>query len=288
MQKTVYFDMYAPYHLVEGEDRAMVEQRLNMCDFFQEIAGTELRNTLHRINGERYRFHICRYDENNACWEVQILHLRDVLLPGVADEAGAYEELDLPEGRYLAESCTIMYDARNHYIYVQRNKMCITTSRLTDYFREMFPEGTRIYFKPVLNGNQEQPWGNRTFFRQVELCCYANQVEHLAPNTSLRNLLSGYGAYQGNTITISIGMGHRRGTLNPQSTRELIAQAYETPDMVKLKIKAAEAEDAEYQWLNLLENRATYRCRIDCERNTRISHAMLYHACLRAHMRGGN
>ncbi len=286
MQKTVYFDKYVPYHLVEGEDGAMVEQRLDMSDFFQIIAETEFGNTLHRINGERYRFHVCRHDENNECWEVQILHLRDVLLPGVADEAGTYEELDLPEGRYLAESCTMMYDANDGYLYMQRNKMCITASRLTDYFRAMFPEGTYLYFKAALNGNQEQPWGNRTYFRQVELCCYADQVENLAPDTSLRRLLNGYGAYQGNTINISISMGHRPGTLNPQRTRELIAQAYQTPDMVKLKVKAAEEEDADYEWLNLLENRATYRCRIEYERNSRISHAMLYNACLHAHMRG--
>lgn len=288
MQKIVYFDKYAPYHLVEGEAGVMVEQRLKMVDFFEAISKAEIGNTLQRINGERYRFHVCRYDENDKCWEIQILHLRDVILPGVADEAGAYEELDLPEGRFLAESCTVLYDVRSHYIYMQRNKMCITMSRLTDYFRALFPDGTLICFKHVLTADQERPWGNRTVFRKVELCCYANQVDRVPVGSSLHKLLKGYEDYQGHTIEISISMGHKRGSLKPQETKELIEQAYQTPDMLKLNVSAAESEDADFQLLDLLENHVSYRCNIDYERGTRITHTMLYHACLRAHKQAGN
>lgn len=288
MQKTVYFDKYIPYQLEHGVDGAMVEKKLDLSGFFSAVAAAELRNTLRTINGERYRFHVCHFDETNACWEVQLLRLRDVLLPGVADEAGMYEILTLPEGRFIAESCTLVYDAAHTCLYMLRNKMCLSISRLIDYFREMFPEGVYLTFKPVFQMDESQPWGNQTSIRRIELCCSADQAECLGQETRLYHLLKQFGCYNGNTISISISMGHHRGSLNPLETRRLITEAYGVPELGKLRVHAADREDAMHEWINLLDNRVYYRCRIQFDKERPITHSRLYQAFLRVHSQGGH
>lgn len=281
MQKTVCFDKLAPYTLVTTEDGAQIEKRLDLSGLFKVIAPDPQKPTLREILGEKYRFHICKYHEDRKIWELQILHLREALLPGIADEETEYKLLTLPDGNYVAESCTVIYDEANVTVYLQQNKMCMSASRLALYLRGMLPEDTRLLFKPIYADEKALAIDEHTRFKKVILCYSADQKKGNEDGSGLGTLLNTFGKYQGHAITISIGMGRRKGLLNSHETRNLILEAYEASDVNKLRVQMSNDVDKGFEWFDLLENREQLKCIVQYDRDDPITHEKLFTACMK-------
>lgn len=98
-------------------------------------------------------FHTCRYDEDLHMWELQILHLRERILPGIADDNGAYELIQLADNQYPAESTTVLYDEIRCTLYLQRNIYGTSIKALEEFLQLISPEGTLLLLKPILSGN---------------------------------------------------------------------------------------------------------------------------------------
>lgn len=282
MQKTVYFEKLVPYTLEENDDGAQIEKRLDLSELFEQIAPDPQKPTLQDVLGEKYRFHVCTHHEESRIWELQILHLRDALLPGIADESTEYKLLTLPDGNYVAESCTLIYDEQNIVLYLQQNKMCMSVSRLALYLRSLLPEDTHLLLKPMFANEKALKIDENTRFKKVVLCCLADQKSNVKKNSLLGGLLDNFGKYQGHAVQIEIGMGRRKGLLDASQTRELVMEAYEASDVNKLQVHMTNDFEAGFEWVDLLENRELIKCKIQYDKDDPITHEKLYAACKKA------
>lgn len=120
-RKNVQFDHFRPYYLKRNDDGSTQECAYDLKALLQYVASQPFTNTKKQILGDTHMFHVCKRDGQLKVWELQILHLREKLLPGIADDAGAYELITLEENQYPAESTTMLYDEVSCTLYMQRN-----------------------------------------------------------------------------------------------------------------------------------------------------------------------
>lgn len=283
MAKVIYFDKYVPYTLTKDEEGNRHESQLSLNTLFSHIKENQLGNSFRDIYGAKYRFHVCEYHEEDKVWELQILHLRDSVLPGIADESDEFNLIELPEGRYPAESCTALYSIKNNMIYLQRNVACISSKRLTRYLHSLLPEQTKMLLKPVIKGNRFSKVSEQAVYKKVILTCY-NDPHRQDDASSLGEILKTVGKYNAPTVHVEIGLGRKRGgKLNAAETTKLLREAYEDEDIQMLKVHLAPRQDEDFELVDLLEDRDCYILNIEFSRENPISHARLYSYCEEAY-----
>ena len=280
MKKTIYFDKYIPYTYAKKEDGAETENRLSLIELFRRIQATPSSNSFHELYGEKYRTQVCRYHEKEKIWELQILHLRNTLLPGIADEKSEFEPMILPEGRYLTEWCTVLYSETNHVIYLQRNIACMSSKRLCYYLKAMLPLDTKILLKPVISGRRIDKITENAGFRKVVLACSLDSKKDPDPTNRLGKLLQNFGTYQGAIANITLGMGRKKGKLNSREIRALLEEAYNEGDVRTLKVQVDSVGAGVYEWIDLMLDRETCFVNVEYSREAPITHAQLFDACL--------
>ena len=93
-KKTVQFDHFHPYYLAQDENGASREHLYDLRALLEHVMSHPFSETKKKILGDTHMFHKCRRDDQLNVWELQILHLREKILPGIADGDGAYELID--------------------------------------------------------------------------------------------------------------------------------------------------------------------------------------------------
>ena len=290
MGKRIVFDKYIPYTLETDADGNLHETRLDLNDLLIHIQDDANSSSLRDIYGAKYRFHVCKYHEKEQVWELQILHLRDALLPGIADEKKEFNLIQLPEGRYPAESCTALYSPEKNIIYLQRNIACITAKRLGYYLRVLLPEHTKLILKPIIKGNRIDKVTDKAVYKKVILAC-VNDPHRSNDDSGLGDLLKTAGRYNAPLVHVEIGVGRKRNNrLNSEEITKLLLSAYGDDDVQTLKVQLAPSKNDDFEFVNLLEDRDCFEFIMDYSRENPISHARLYSYCLEdynTHCKGG-
>lgn len=246
------------------------------------IAAAPLSDTKKRINGDLYRFHVCQHDQKLNIWELQLLHLREKMLPGIADENGYYELIELEDGKYPAESTTAIYDEDHHTLYFQRNFYGMSIRTLEIYIQELAPKGTLLVFKPRMLGNRLSKVTDTSLYRRVILISGTEQIDQ-GGGTSLNKALRSFASYQGKIVKIELGFGHSSGLLKSDATAELIRDAYASKEIKKLEVTMSDPDDISFETINLLDDRAKYSTILEVSRENPITHSRLYQACFLAY-----
>ena len=280
MKKTVHFDKYCPYTLRKNEDGSSVENKLSLNKLFETIQQSPNGESLQEVLGEKYRIQVCKFHSQEKVWELQILHLRNAVLPGIADEEDTFESLQIPEGKYPAEYCTALYSLEDNTIFLQRNIVCMSAKRFAFYIKKMLPEETKIILKPVISGKRIEKLSDTAKYRKVVLVCALDPKKESNEKKRLSKLLSGYGSYQGLVANISIGMGRKRGNLNSHEVYELIEEAYNESDIQTLKVQYDSCGIGTYEWLDLMLDRESYNITFDYTPQSPLEHNQLFDACL--------
>ena len=264
MSKLVYFDEYIPFTLITDADGTQHEHPLDLDDLFKQLSEEPQKRGLKELFGEKYRLHVCKYHENDALWEIQVLHLRDSILPGIADEEREFELLTLPDGKYPAESCTMIYIPQSTTIFFQRNSLCMSTKRLGYYLQSMLPEGTKMVLKPVISGNKIDMINNYASYKKLVLLATVGREDE-EPTSRLGRLLYAYKGYGAPYVQIEISTGRKRNSrLKAAEISELVREAYADNDVEKLRVNMAKDAHSEFGWVDLMEDRdgITPQCKI--------------------------
>ena len=277
--KTIQFDKFKPYYLASDELGNKVENILDLSALFREVSAPEFSPALQQIWGDFYRFHKCRYDESLRIWELQILHLREKILPGMAGRESGYDIISLPEGKYAAESSTLLYDPQDSTLYMQRNVFCMSPKKLSVYFARLLPENTRIVLKVVQAHKKIQSMTEEKKYRKIILVANTKESHDLPEGSSLATLLQSYGRYNGTIAHIEISMGRRRGMLNSKAAVELISEAYESDAIEQLKVSMSDPDDVGPTLVDLMEDRDSYRVVLEYSRDNPITHQRLFEKC---------
>lgn len=280
MKKTIHFDKYVPYTLTKNIDGTTTEKKLNLHELFNILQSSPSKESLREFWGEKYRIQVCKYHADDEIWELQVLHLRNTILPGVADEESNYEPLILPEGNYPTESCTILYSPKENLIYQQRNIVCLSAKRFAHYLKTMLPETTKLLLKPVSAGERIERITKSAGYRKIVLACTLDPKKAPDKSKRLGRLLSDYGTYQGLVANITIGMGRKSGRLNSAEVAELVKEAYEESDVQALRVQLDSTGIGNFEWLDLMLDRDSYSIPFDYSKDDPLLHTQLFAACL--------
>ncbi len=280
MSKLVYFDEYIPFTLITDADGTQHEHPLDLDDLFKQLSEEPQKRGLKELFGEKYRLHVCKYHENDALWEIQVLHLRDSILPGIADEEREFELLTLPDGKYPAESCTMIYIPQSTTIFFQRNSLCMSTKRLGYYLQSMLPEGTKMVLKPVISGNKIDMINNYASYKKLVLLATVGREDE-EPTSRLGRLLYAYKGYGAPYVQIEISTGRKRNSrLKAAEISELVREAYADNDVEKLRVNMAKDAHSEFGWVDLMEDRDGITVKMEYSKDDPISHDRLFEACI--------
>lgn len=278
--KPVRFDLLQPCYLQRGQDGVSRENIYDLSTLLQQIAMLSPAQTQKKVLGDIYVVQVCNYISELMIWEMQLLRLREKILPGIADDDGHYDLIQLGENQYPAESTTILYDPRRSTLCMQRNVFAVSIRALEEYLQLLSPEGTLVCLKPVLVGKRINSITPDKLYRKIILVADGQSLAD-DENHSLGEILRSFGKYQGPVVKVEIGFGRqKKGHLNAHNITELVREAYHYNGTTNLKVRLAENEDCAVETIDLLEDRDSFFVRIDYSRSTPITHERLFRMCL--------
>ena len=280
-RKNVQFDHFRPYYLKRNDDGSTQECAYDLKALLQYVASQPFTNTKKQILGDTHMFHVCKRDGQLKVWELQVLHLREKLLPGIADDAGAYELITLEENQYPAESTTMLYDEVSCTLYMQRNIYGTSIKAFEEFLQRISPEGTLVLLKPIICGKQIAKITTGKLYRKCILAVDSEQLTEEQRTQSLGRIIDDFRRYQGRIVKIDLGFGRKRkGLLNSGEISSLVHEAYNYPGTQNLSVSVSEDEDTAFETINLLDDRASYKVTIEFSRGNPITHERLYKTCL--------
>lgn len=279
--KVVEFDFFRPYYLINNEDGTTTESVYDLKVLLKHIASNPLLNTKRKILGDNHLFHICKKEDDSNIWEIQVLHLREQVLPGIADEEGAYELIVLSEDQYPAESTTILYDEDACVLYMQRNIYGTSIRALTGLIQLISPEETYVILKPLMQRSKIDKVTSAKNHKKIVLTVDCEQLTSQEHGSDLGKILSAFSTYQGKIITVELGFGRKRGQyLNSTDTVKLLKEAYDFPGTDKLIVDILESDDSKIEKVDLLDDRKKFLFKMEYSRENPITHERLYVRCL--------
>lgn len=280
-KKRVYFDHFVPYYLPINDESDSNEHCYNLSPLFQFINERPLSETKKNIFGEYHMVHKCIYHNDLHLWEIQMLHLREKILPGIADDNGGFELIQLEDNQYPAESTTLLYDELNSTVYMQRNLYGTSIKAMESFLQQLSPEEILVTLKPILRGSQITEITEQKHYRKVVLYADSEQATEDMPQHTLKALLNNFKHYQGKFVKIELGFGHKRNrNLDPHEVTTLVREAYTFSGTYGLIVSKAEDEDTAFETINLLDDRATFKLNVEFSRGNPITHERLYRMCL--------
>ena len=279
-KKTVQFDHFHPYYLAQDENGASREHLYDLRALLEHVMSHPFSETKKKILGDTHMFHKCRRDDQLNVWELQILHLREKILPGIADGDGAYELIQLADNQFPAESTTVLYDESDCTLYMQRNLYGTSIKALEEFLQLLSPEGVLVLLKPILGRITAY-----ALYRKFILVADSEQLTDEQATQSLGQIINNFRRYQGRIVKVELGFGHQRhGLLNANEGSPLVHAAYQFPGTRSLCVRASDNEDTPFETINLMDDRARYEIKVEYSRNNPITHERLYRMCLGEYM----
>lgn len=279
--KSIEFDLFRPFYIQVDQDGITKEYAYNLSSLFKHITKKTLMETKRKIYGDYHMFHKCEYNETKKIWEIQILHLREQILPGIADESGLYELICLDENQYPAESTTIIYDEHKNTLYVQRNIYGTSIKALTALIQWLSPEEVYVNLKPIMRSSAIVKAEEAKFYRKVILTVDSEQLTDEDKDSRLWKIIDTFSRYNGKIVSVNLGFGRKRNRfLNRIDAIELLKEAYDFAGTEKLIAAVSESEDGKCEKIDLLDDREKILFNIKYSRNNPITHERLFKECL--------
>lgn len=281
LKKPVQFDHFRPYYLARDAHGQSQEHVYDLKSLLQHVKDHPFSETRKTILGDLHMFHICRYDSTLHVWEIQILRLREKMLPGIADDSGTYELIRLEDNQYPAESTTLLYDEDHCTLYMQRNIYGTSIRALEEYLQLISPEGTLVLLKPIQVGSRISGITSSKVYRKFILVADTDLLTDEMEAKPLGQIISCFRKYQGRIVKFEFGFGRQRqGFLNAAEVSSLVHEAYNYSGTQSLSVRAAEDEDTQVETINLMDDRASYKLIVEYSRTNPITHERLYRMCL--------
>lgn len=284
--KHICFNHFSPYYLSDSKKGASSEKLYNLHKMLKAVSSElALGNTIEKqIFGERHRFYKCKYNNKYKIWEIQLLHLRENIIPGIANDAGGYELIPLKDSEYPAESTTALYDEVREILYLQGNHYGTTTNSVEMFLQELSPAGTKVLLKPILYQNRINIITPDSLYRQLYLVVDSDELQDSAStdsNNSLFKTIRELKQYQGRFIKIDINFSRQRtGVLQAERVSKLVHEAYDFNGTKDLKVKRAGSYGETFDTINLLKDRKCYEFTLSSSREHPITHDILFKQCL--------
>ena len=186
---------------------------------------------------EKSRLEKMKYENSTGYWYLNFTRLRQTKLPLRAKLKQEAEAINLDEDEYIGEAVTALYDKTNHIIALQRNRDSLSVTGIEYYLTKLYDqEEYGIYLRPIIDTNVDKKLKNARVYRKISLRFDTNTKKRkiIPNNTSLSRLSDIFNQYNSNiaTITLSLGRGNIRGSLDGSSVTDMLSEIKNSKDFV--------------------------------------------------------
>ncbi len=194
--------------------------------------------------------------------EGDIMRIRMDELPLKAKISGEVETLDFDDDEGLGEETAFYYNSNLRTLLLQRNKTGVSASAFSKYFEEKGRLEGSIVLEPILQADVIRRLAGMQIIRKMDI-----KFAGVDNFKVFRELDYGIGSvadlsqsFDSPSITLSIGMGRKKGSLNLEtvlaSVKSLIRFPNSNTDRIdKIEVKAKEDFEGNIEILNILEYR---------------------------------
>lgn len=195
------------------------------------------------------------------CYHLIFDRLFDNELPIITELSGESTPLEIEQGEYIGNSVSLLYDSTNHLFMIQRNRDSLGPKALEgalkliirNYFEDITDDTVNSFSLTLLwEENPTRKALQKEYFKKFHF-----EVGGQTKDNIVQNLL---GIDQGidgvYTIEVSLKTGKRRNdSIDLETSRELITEYVENPDIVKLNVRAKDNLDDFIEPIDLLRQK---------------------------------
>ena len=211
MKKEIQFD-YFEVHAFEMDknNNVAMDIKMDITPILENLLHMETVDRTQNYKSDKIRFQVV-HKKDNSIWEIQLLRLREVLLPGIADDEGNYEIITLEDGQYIGESTSMIYDSENCVICMQRNNKAILPSILEYLLRSIYDGGNElITLRPIIRPTNLMQLNNNTLFRKISIGIATDEIVlNEKHETPIGKILNNMQEYDCGYITLELGFNGR-------------------------------------------------------------------------------
>ncbi|WP_113673771.1 DUF6731 family protein [Vallitalea guaymasensis] len=258
-KKKIFFDYFEVRILKSRKGKQPEEKAFDITKLLEKakklIDDGQAKKTVRPTMGDSARFHEINYDRSNKIWDIQLLRLRDALLPGIADEEGEFEVIKLDSDKYVGESLSILYDKENCILMMQRNNLSISPGGIEVYLNNLYiRKDSIISLRPIkISDNKINKINKNANYRSIN---FGVAVNTGIKSRTLRNMFKTFDGIAATTFKGEISMGRKRKkTLDPGISSCFIKELYDEKDISELKVNMSYGEEPKFEKVDLLDDR---------------------------------
>ncbi|WP_113675451.1 DUF6731 family protein [Vallitalea guaymasensis] len=275
-KKKIFFDYFEVRILKSRKGKQPEEKAFDITKLLEKakklIDDGQAKKTVRPTMGDSARFHEINYDRSNKIWDIQLLRLRDALLPGIADEEGEFEVIKLDSDKYVGESLSILYDKENCILMMQRNNLSISPGGIEVYLNNLYiRKDSIISLRPIkISDNKINKINKNANYRSIN---FGVAVNTGIKSRTLRNMFKTFDGIAATTFKGEISMGRKRKkTLDPGISSCFIKELYDEKDISELKVNMSYGEEPKFEKVDLLDDRRRDNDTFEYDRINVITH----------------
>lgn len=216
-----------------------------------------------------------------SCWELQLLRLRQAQLPGIANDDGEYEIMELEDDEYVGEEVSVLYDEQLSIMVIQRNRNSLSPSGIEEFLNLMAPD-ENIRLEPIIPREEALELKNGDYIRSFNLSIADIREMQLTDgnSSSIREIVASIRErYNAISVSIKISLG-QRGRKSDSLTLDEVAAAINdcsgSNGVTRMVLAKKDAEDARVEVYDLIDKRVSGYASCNYDRECPITHTRVF------------
>lgn len=213
------------------------DKDFNLEQLLKKIDAISMNARIINYYQEEARLEKMKYENSTGYWYLNFTRLRQTKIPLRARRNKEAESFYLDEDEYIGEDVTALYDPTNNIFVLQRNRDSLSATGIEYYLTQLYDQDDYgIYLRSIIDTNIEEKLKRAKSYRKVTLKFDTNRRKKkvILPNTSLAHLADLFNKYDSNvaTLTLSLGKGNAKGSLDASSIVDTISEIKESKDFI--------------------------------------------------------
>lgn len=186
---------------------------------------------------EEARIDKVNFEKSTGYWYLNFLRLRQTKLPLKAWKDKEATTISILDDEFIGEDVTAIYDPNNHILALQRNRDSLSSTGIEYYLTKLYGNNEfGIYLRPILDQGIDDKLKSVKHYRKIALkfATDSHKKRTVGTHTTLSRLLAYFDGFEGYTatLTISLGKGNRKGSLNADTISNLLSEINNSENFV--------------------------------------------------------
>lgn len=294
MNKKVQFDYYKVYRC-HIENNKLVEELCNLNGLLEVLYEMNTVETTRECMSESARVQYINFDSSNNIWEIQFLRLRENNIPGIADEEGEYNLIELEDDRYVGEFASALYDIEEEILVLHRNRNSLTPSGIEEYLSKIVRTNDYTFrLKPIVSTSDMRQYIDGKLYRNISMSVHNENLKEALDGKvdgeakGIISALKNLSYLNGATVKIEVSLG--RAKKDKSLSDDLIMSAIDNLEgfngvnFIKLDVK--DDPDTKIETVDLLSNRVKDVMEFNnVDRHNPLQHINVYQGLLNCYLK---